>query len=223
MRRKSLIAVAVLGLLLGGCGAVKPPDPPTKVFVAWDDSGFSRFVRSYETEVVEAVQKLAAEHDEVLGVVMDGQPLTTADISRQYFSPTGPEEDAEERSESLATMAAEFAKKLIHVQPETVAGSGQLQALELAAGIPGVSKILMWTDAIVNEPANHFNLTNASQSEIEAEIRHWQPRLRALNGKQVELIGVGHGVHSVATVERAKRLFKAIVPTATLTISLAGR
>lgn len=110
-------------------------------------------------------------------------------------------------------VAEGFAKKFIAVltERETVLGSGQLQGLRIAANTPDVTEIILWSDGIVNEPNDGFDLTTATPQDVATEIKRWTPTLAALRGKKVVVVGVGHGAHHVITVERAYRLFHALV------------
>jgi hypothetical protein len=214
---KALAGIATASLLVAGCGETlitvrSPIARPAKVFIAWDGSGFGQYAKNYQEEIVTAVQEFAAHRDEVFGAILDGQPLTTAQLKRRDFSvPVDAEEGLLAERQLIDAIASGFVAKLLKREPERVQGSGQLQGLQVAAGIAGVNTILMWTDAIVNEPLRHFNLTSASDEEIRSEIGYWHPRLKALRGKRVVLIGVGRGIESVATVERAKRMFETLV------------
>ena len=74
-----------------------------------------------------------------------------------------------------------------------------------------MSEIILWSDAVSNEPADRFDLSHASVAELEAEIARWKPRLVAVKNKTVVIVGVGRGAHRVVTVERAHRLFRELV------------
>jgi hypothetical protein len=212
----SFMVAGVASLVLAACGTtttIPVNTQPTKVALEWDDSVFARFASVYKEEITALVQKLAAQEDDVLSAVVDGQPITTANITTTNFaaSLSSKEVEKEEEPETKQAIAAGLVANLVAHKAQIVPGSGQLQGLELAANTPGVTRIYQWTDAVVNEPSNHFYLTNASENQVTAEINYWKPRLRGLKGKTVILVGVGHGVHRVVTVERAHRLFYALV------------
>jgi hypothetical protein len=218
MHWKSSVVAVVVSLLLAACGTTTTTKNTasvklTKVVVEWDGSGFSRFASLYQEEVTAVMQELAAREDQVLTCVLDGQPITTANITTTDFGASLQKEEVEkeEESETKQAIAAGLAKTLMTHAKEIVPGSGQLQGLEMATNTPDVSRIYQWTDGIVNEPDNHFSLTSATESQITAEIRQWQPRLTGLKGKTVVIVGVGRGVNQVITVERAHRLFRALV------------
>lgn len=222
MNRKLAVAAVIASLMLAACGGTTTTQPvtqarltkaQTKVVIEWDGSGFARFANLYKEELTALIQKLAAHHDDVLSVVLDGQPITTAKITTTDFASSLSQEEVEkeEEPEDKQAIAKGLATTLIARAKETVPGSGQLQGLELAANTPGISRVYQWTDGIVNEPSNHFNLTSATQTQIAAEIRQWHPHLKGLKGKTVVIIGAGQGVHAVSTVERAHQLFNALV------------
>lgn len=220
---KQLLAIAAAGvsLVLAACGSTTTQNitqashtsVPAKVEVQWDGSGFGRFASLYQEEVTALMQNLAAHGDDVLTVVLDGQPITTAEVKDTNFAASlqGDEVEKQEEPEIKQAMAAGLAKTLLARAKEIIPGSGQLQGLELAAGTPGVTTLYQWTDGVVNEPSDHFSLTGASESQVSAEIRRWLPLLKGLKGKTVMMVGVGQGVHLPITVERAHRLFRALV------------
>jgi adenosyl cobinamide kinase/adenosyl cobinamide phosphate guanylyltransferase len=221
MNRILAVVAATVSLVLAACGGAttqnitraSQPSAHAKVEVQWDGSGFDRFATLYREEVAALLQTLAVRGDDVLTVVLDGQPLTTANVKNTNFAASlyGDEVEKEEEPEIKQAMAAGLAKTLIARAKEIVPGSGQLQGLELAANTPGVTEIYQWTDGVVNEPGDHFSLTDASENRITAEIKKWQPLLKKLKDKTVVVVGVGQGVHEVITVERAHRLFRALV------------
>ncbi len=184
--------------------------------IEWDGSGFSRYASLYKEELTVLMQKLAVDEDKVMTVVLDGQPVTTAHVHKNNFRATPEEkseseENKEEEGETNKETAIEVADQLLARAKEIVPGSGQLEGLELAATTPRISEIYLWTDGVVNEPSDHFNLTDASNRRIAEEIARWRSRLKGLKGKTVTMVGVGQGVHSSLTVERAHRLFETLI------------
>jgi hypothetical protein len=219
MNRKPFVAGAVVAVLaVSGCGTSQPirnskADPPSHhVFVEWDETGATATDPSYREEVVDLIEHAARQHGEVLAVVLDGQPITTADIEHRDFAEPPPE-GAEDTEALIESIASGFAHELLTqaARPEEVRGSGQLQGLQIAATTPGVGEIILWSDGIVNEPADHFDLSDANQQEIQTEIALWSPKLTALKNKTVVIVGVGRGVHEVITVEHAHRFFQVLV------------
>lgn len=214
-----ITVAAILSIALAACGTtstVTPArlaKPQTKVVVEWDGPGFGRFARLYEEEMIALMQRLAADKDYVLTAVLDGQPLTTAKITATNFASSLKEEGIEKREETEAkqAIAEGIVKTLIAHAKAIVPGSGELQGLELAANTPNVSEIYQWTDAVVNEPDGHFDLTSANNNQLAAEIAKWRPRLAGIRNKTVVVVGVGHGVGQAKTVERAHHLYRAVI------------
>jgi hypothetical protein len=216
MTRMYLVAALVAVLMLSGCGGGSKTAGNTthpKVFIEWDDSGFTRFAQSYKDEIVGAIHRIAAANGEIFAVVLDGQPITTASITERNFAEAPPGAEPQEMPAINQAVAEGFAKKFIATltEHETVLGSGQLQGLRIAANTPGVTEIILWSDGVVNEPNDGFDLTTATAQDVATEIKRWMPTLAALRGKRVVVVGVGRGAHHVITVERAQRLCRAVV------------
>jgi hypothetical protein len=85
MARVFLAVAVAAALVCSGCGsdqtATNGSATPPKVFIEWDATGATNTIPSYKTELITTIQHLAAEHDEVLAAVLDGQPITTASVS----------------------------------------------------------------------------------------------------------------------------------------------
>jgi hypothetical protein len=215
MTRVLLVAVVVAALWCSGCGSGQPTSAGSpvhpKVFVLWDATGATNAIPSYKQELISTIQHVAAEEGEVFAALLDGQPITTAAITARNFGEAPPDTQPQERPAINQAVAEGFARDFVatFVTPEAVHGSGQLQGMLIASRTPGVTEILMWSDAVVNEAG--FDLSNAGIPELEAEIAHWKPQFAGLKGKTVVVVGVGRGVHRVVTVELAHRLFQALV------------
>lgn len=209
-----------LVLALGGCGG-RPVAPPVNAlpdralaasgrttFELVDGSSFRRFAADYQAEMSAVTGLVAAHGGRVLAAVADGQPLTTARIVTADFGRRSVAMDdpavIERFNQAKAIGLTGRLKRLLR-RGEAVSGSGQLEALAVAANTPSLRSVVFWTDGIVNEP-DGFNLTRASAGETAAEMRRWVPRLRGLRGRTVVMLGVGRGVHRAETVERAQRL-----------------
>lgn len=217
MVRKPL-AAALVAALCSGCGSGTPTQnaavrAPKKVYVEWDATGAVNTVPAYKQEVISLIQQVAAGDGEVFAAVLDGQPITTASVASRNFAEVPPETEPQERPAINQAVATGFARNFIATctTHEVVAGSGQLQGLALAAATSGVSEVYMWSDGVVNEPANNFDLTTASAQELNAEIAQWKPKLTGLKGMTVVVVGAGRGAHRLITAERAHQLFQAVV------------
>jgi hypothetical protein len=213
--RAGIVAVA---LALGGCAAGQSiTDPPQQTasrrVVLWDETGATSRIASYRTELAKTIVHDAGEGDDVFAAALDGQPVTTADLREHNFAQAPPETEGEEAREDNEAFAEGFARQFMASIParERVVGSGQLQGLELAAHTPHVAEVTLWSDGIVNEPSDGFDLSTASASEVTAEVARWKPKLAGLHDVTVAIVGVGRGVHHLATVEEAHRLFSGLV------------
>ena len=222
--------LTALVLALSACGepvAVAPPAVGTiqnselaaaggTTFLLVDGSSFRRFAADYEGEMAAVTQVVAAQRGRVLASVADGQPLTTARILSADFAaaPPGGSDPAllARFNQAKATGISRRLKRLMR-SSQTVKGSGQLEALAVAANTPSLHAVVFWTDAVVNE-AGGFNATSASRSDVSSQIRLWAPRLRGLQGRTVVLLGVGRGVHRSETVRLARVLFAGLARAA---------
>lgn len=215
MTKMLSVGFAAVVLALSGCAADPTTHPPTgrRTIVEWDATGATSRLPSYRTELKDEIVHVAAERGDLFAAVLDGQPVTTASIDAHNFAQTPPEIEGGEVAEANEAFAEGFAHNFIasFASGEMLAGSGQLQGLLLTARTPDVAELFMWTDGIVDEPGDGFDLSTASVPELNAEIARWKPQLAGLHGITVVLIGVGRGVHHVITVERAHRLFTALV------------
>ncbi len=214
--------VLVLTLLVTGCGQQPMAAPagaiedhelaaPSRTTVLFIDGSpsFRRYAVDSRRELTAVMNTVASRRGRVVASVTDGQPLTTARIISADFTetPASGSDPAIRRRFNQAT-ALGFTRRLglLLRRPSSVSGSGQLEALALASEIPSLKAVVFWTDAAVNQP-DGLNVTRASNARIDREVQRWAPRLGALRGRVVVLLGVGRGIHRSATVMRAKRLF----------------
>lgn len=224
MSVRAMLAASVLALVLAlaGCGG-RPATPPagtlqerdlaaagrTTVLFVDGSASFRRYAADYEPEVMAITETVAGRGGRVLACVVDGQPLTTARITSTDFSqvPVGGSDPAIRQRFNQAK-ALGLTRTLEHLvrRPSSVSGSGQLEALELAADTPALTAVIFWTDAIVNQ-LDGFSVARASDAQIERQVRRWAPRLAGLRGRTVVLVGVGRGTGHAGAVMRAKRLF----------------
>lgn len=216
MARTFLAAAVVAALLCSGCGSGQSADPKSapsrRIVIEWDAGGATNTDPSYKQELIATIQQVAAARGEVFAVALDGQPITTAEIKTRNFAEMSPGMEAQEMRAANQAVAAGFAHDFIatFTRPELIHGSGELQGLLLASRTPGVSEIYVWTDGIVNEPGG-VDLYDANTSELEAETARWKPKLTGLKNRTVVIVGGGRGVHDLATVEHAHRLFRELV------------
>jgi hypothetical protein len=219
-----LASAIALVLMAAGCGASSPGvggSGPTdaigssEVKPTWiliDNSSFHRYAADYLPEM-EAVARdvVAPARGRILAASIDGSPLTTAELLAVDFSKSAVAMDDRDLlarfNQARATAFGRRFQQLVAAR-QTVHGSGLLEALALTTSAPG--DVYMWTDGVEN--VGGFDLSHASESALRHEIQRWRERLRGrFQGHRVTLVGVGRGVHDPATVERAHRLFAAVV------------
>jgi hypothetical protein len=216
MVRCILASAVVAALLCSGCGAGQSRsslDPqPRRTLLEWDAAGATSTDPSYKQELIKTIQHIAAERGEVFAVVLDGQPITTAEIKARNFAESPPGVEAQNLPAVSQAVATGFARDFIATltRPEAIPGSGELQGLLLASHTPRISEIYLWSDSVVDEPGG-LNLYNASMAEIEAETARWKAKLTGLKNVTVVIVGGGHGIRNLQTVSRAHRLFREVI------------
>ena len=147
---------------------------------------------------------------------VDGAPLRTLHLKEIDFGQVTKEvaQDQALRPQLAEARALGLRPKFLAMiaQPEQIKGSGQLEALELAAQEPDVVRVAFWTDAIPNQIGG-INLATASRPRIDATARRWARRMDdGLKGVEIFMLGVGRGVRSGSTtVRNAERLFRGVV------------
>jgi hypothetical protein len=100
-------------------------------------------------------------------------------------------------------------ERIIRNTPRGAPGSGQLEALELAAQTPGVGRVFLFTDARILEPEG-IPLGDASRTEVEQAVDHWAPRMHGLAGVELIFVGGGLGAPSSQGVRNARALFRGL-------------
>jgi hypothetical protein len=98
-------------------------------------------------------------------------------------------------------------RRMIEETPAPEEQSGQLEALEVAAEAPHVSRIFFFTDAAIQEPEVP-DLSKATREELDKTAGLWASRLEGLKGVHLYLLGAGYGVHNSASVRAARYLFR---------------
>ena len=95
-----------------------------------------------------------------------------------------------------------------------VSGSGQLEALEVAAKTPGVGRVYLVTDLISFE-VDGLTLASATEAQITETVKLWLPRLGGgLKGVQVFIVGYGLDAGSSAAARNAVTLFTRLITQA---------
>lgn len=234
--RKNMLTIfgTVVALTLGGCGtsatggssntvAVAPATtdaklPPLRgprrvVWVMADCYSFQQYLPQYEPDMLAVAERVAAAKGKLLMTCTDGQPLTTTRIMSVDFGMAPPgvtDPDLISRINRARAAGLDPTIKSIIRQQKTVAGSGQLEGLEVA-GRPNVAAIYYWTDAEVREAHGGFDIRRATDSAINAETSLWSPRLLGLKGVTVTIIGAGKGAQNAAEVRQSRQLFEGLI------------
>src|SRR4051812_2060969 len=166
---------------IAGCGGAhrktedKQPAPPAARpvdLVIGDCSSFRRYTKAFVPDMVTIAETsaLANPRRTLWAGCFDGAPLRTL-----YWNPTidfgnEPAELKQSRTlgDRVALGRALGMKKKFEAMvntPTQVAGSGQLEALEVAAQTVNVGRVFMFTDAEINE-IDGIRLRTATQTEI---------------------------------------------------------
>ena len=215
----------VLCTAAAGCGTDnakvehRPPAPAAERpldLVYGDCSSFRRYTKAFVPDMVTIAQTsaLAKPRRTLWAGCFDGAPLRTLDWKPTIDFADEPDELEHNRTlgDRVALGRALGMKRKFEAMAETptkVSGSGQLEALELAAQTPNVGRVFMFTDAQINQ-IEGVRLNAATPGEIDATIRRWAPRLKGLEGVQLMFIGVGRGTSNSGGVRNGERLFRGL-------------
>ena len=177
-----------------------------------DCSSFRRYTKVFVPEMVRVATDSARRRRAVWAACFDGAPLRTLRWAPKVdFGETPPNLSGPQVERLNLARALGLRPRLAAMAdtPEKVGGSGQLEALEVAAQTAGVGRVWMFTDAVINE-VDGISLRTATLTEIRDTIRRWTPRLRGLAGVQLALVGVGLGTHDSQEVRNALALFRGL-------------
>lgn len=222
--RGNLVLMALtVAVMLGGCGRTEEARNTTATGqgrVTWelfDCSGFRRFAADYVPDLLTVAKHVAAQDPpgKLAFACVDGQPLTNARVTTVDFGtrPQGADLDpgivADLNRAKAEGLKTDFEARIKAGRHDD--GSGLLQGLKFAADQPGLARVYFWTDGEVRDREGGFNLPTATAPEIEAQVKHWAPRLAGLRGVQVVLVGGGRGAQNQETALKAEQLFRALL------------
>jgi hypothetical protein len=220
--------LVALALPIGGatgCGEVAdthgsthaPPFLAThRVDIVYGDcSSFRGNTEAFVPQMVTIAERSAIEQRVLWAGCFDGAPLRTL-----HWKPKVDFGDLPRDVRRNATVAkrVDLARALgmrrsfmtmIRTTPRRVRGSGQLEALELAAETKGVGRVFMFTDGIVHQ-VDGISLNTATRAQIDRTIARWAPRLTGLRGATLLFVGVGRDAYRTAVVRNAKELFRGL-------------
>lgn len=208
---------SLVALTISACGGEAEPRSTNQSAVVYGDcSGFRTVSTDYLPEMITFAEAIAQAQMTLRYACVDGAPLRTVRFEEADFAEV-PEQieanvglvDRFNRARALG-LRDKFAA-MLQQQPQ-VSGSGQLEALELAAREPDLVALAFWTDAISNAVEDVDNLQEATEENIQTVIKRWVPRMEnGLNGATVYFIGVGRDTASSAALRNAEKLFRGVV------------
>lgn len=204
-----------------GAGTADSVSRSSTDLVLADCSGsFRRQATSFVPDMVTIAQDSAQQQRTLWAGCFDGAPLRTLRWSIKVdFASVPPElatsaEVVERVNAARATGLGRRFKKMITTTPTRVAGSGLLEALELASQTPNVGRVFLFTDAQSNE-VDGLRLATASPAQLRATVRRWRARLGGgLDGVTVAMIGVGLDTGTSKAVRNAEQLFGELITEA---------
>lgn len=221
-----LTGALVLAAAIVGCGdtdsarkTTNPGQPSatrTVDLIYGDCSSFRRYTKAFVPDMVTIAQTsaLATPRRTLWAGCFDGAPLRTLVWKPKIdFSELRPELRANRQLADRFVVARALGLKrqfeAMASTPTRVPGSGQLEALELAAQTQGVGRVFLFTDAEVNQ-LDGLRLADATPDAIQATINRWAPRLKGLRGAQLMFVGVGRGTANTGGVRNAEALFRGL-------------
>lgn len=224
------MVLVVATLAIGGCGGTETT-APTKAerdlqtrpldLVMTDCSGSFKDGLAGFTGTLKAVTVDSATRGRRLWHgCFDGSPLRTLGWDPKVdFGDMPDSVEASGKVETRFTEARALGtvKKIERAIASTevrVAGSGQLEALEVAAKTSDTGRVFMLTDLITFE-VDGLILRKASDKEIRQTVSTWLPRLGdGLQGVQVFIVGYGLNAGSSRAARNAVDLFTDLITRA---------
>jgi hypothetical protein len=215
MRQFCTLVLVLTLAVAAGCGEA----PPTagrgggSVDLLFGDcSSFRRYTQEFVPEMLAVAVNSARVRHVLWAACFDGAPMRTLEWSAKVDFGDLPKEvrhnprlaDQYNLARALGLRRQLYA--MVANTPERAPGSGQLEALEVAAQTPGLARVFMWTDGAINE-VDGVKLKTATRTQLEQTVLRWAPRLRGLSGADLHLIGVGRGTQSTSVVRNAEILF----------------
>jgi hypothetical protein len=225
---KAGLCLGVLLLLVGiyGCGgdnastgaASRPQAFLTSHrldLVLGDCSTYRGVTKAFVPTMVQIAENSAQLHRALWAACFDGAPLRTLswnptiDFGDLPSAVASSPEIARRFNEARALGLEPALQAMVDHTPVRAPGSGQLEALEVAAQTAHVGRVFMFTDAQIDEIGG-VNLLTATPKQIAQDVRLWVPRLRTLRHVQLWFIGVGFLAPTSASVRRSEMLFRGI-------------
>lgn len=223
-----LVTVAAL-LLLPGCGSNEPPATraerdlqarPVDLLMPDCSPSFYGNLDVFTGTFEKVVLDSAARGRTLWHGCFDGSPLRTltwnpkVDFGELPESVMTSEQLASRFNQARAIGTVKKIEQTIAAAKNQVAGSGQLEALEVAAKTPKTGRVFMVTDLISFE-ADGVTLATATEALITDTVKLWLPRLGdGFRGVQVFIIGYGLDAGSSKAARNAVSLFTRLITKA---------
>jgi hypothetical protein len=219
----ALVAAVLCCALLSGCGgsgeetakASETANRRLDLLIADCSDSFRESSLRLIPEMVEIALDSAEKRNVLWSSCFAGAPLRTMvwDPKRD-FGQTGEgyhynDEILDRLNLAMALGLRGKLRTMVLETPDTVPGSGQLEALEVASEAPNVGRVFLLTDAAIHEPEVP-ELNTASRAELRETVDLWAPRLRGLRGVELTMLGAGYGVHNSASVRAGRFLFRSL-------------
>jgi hypothetical protein len=180
-----------------------------------DCSSFRRYTKAFIPEMLTVAKSSARSRHTLWAACFDAAPMRTLRWNPKIDFGELPKEMRE--NDKLAErfnlaraigLRPKF-EAMVEDTPTREPGSGQLEALEVAAQTDNVARVFMWTDAAINQ-IEGIRLATATPQDISRTISRWAPRLKGLAGVDLMFIGVGRGTKRTAAVRNAEVLFRGL-------------
>lgn len=176
----------------------------------------SKFTGTTQTVVVDS----ASRRRTLWAAGVDGSPLRTLSWGPKVdFSALPDQVKANEKLASRFTKAraegmVKQIEKTIAATKNQVAGSGQLEAMEVAASTPEAGRVFLISDLLTFE-VDGINLATATEQQIKEVVNTWLPRLgTGLNDVDVFIVGYGQQAGSSTAARNAAHLFTRLITKA---------
>jgi len=219
-----VILVLALGVpACGGGDATSGPQSHQRAFlqshrldlILGDCTTYRGVTKAFVPTMVQIAENNAQLHRALWAACFDGAPLhtlrwnPTVDFGDVPSSVAANPVLAQKFNEARALGLEPRLRAMVEHTPVRAQGSGQLEALEVAAQTANVGRIFIVTDGQIDEVGG-VNLLTATPHQIMEAVHLWLPRLRNLSQVQLWFIGVGYLAPTSASVRRSEVLFRGI-------------
>lgn len=226
----AILTIFVALLLLPGCSDVNNTAPtkaerqlqarPVDLLLTDCSGSFKSKLDQFTDTFEEVVSDSASRGRRLLHACFDGSALRSlvwmpkADFSQIPDAVKTNPQVASRFTEARALGTVKRIERAIATTENQVGGSGQLEALEVAARTPEVGRVVMVTDLLSFE-VDGIDLADATEADIAKTVKLWLPRLGSgLEAVQVFIVGYGLDAGSSKAVRNAVALFTRLITKA---------